>query len=168
MVLVNRKTGWEKAAESALPPEDWFYRWLADPDEVFLPPLIAIDWIQYLAAIPILGRREASYQCRCHLFLTDRRLVIASIIGPRGESLSIPLRNVIDVDVMPPPGRKVWGWNWVRRLYRVEVMRILYRAEGGIAYVYYDAAADTEPFAAKLREYSRRIQGGSIRQPEHP
>lgn len=142
---------WQKAARSPLSEQDEAYARLAQPGEVILPALIATDWSGYLLAAPKLGRKEATFQSKVFLYLTDRRLIVCKLIYPVHE---ISLEDVLSVEVLPAPGRKLLASKLMQKLYRVQVVRIRYRTETGCIFVLdYDAAIDTEPFVATLRDY---------------
>jgi hypothetical protein len=142
---------WQKAARSPLSEQDATYARLAQPGEVILPGLIATDWSEYLLAAPKLGRKKATYQSKVFLYLTDRRLIVCKLNYPLHE---ISLEDVLSVEVLPPPGRELLATKLMQKLYRVQVVRIRYRTEtGSVLVLDYDAAIDTEPFAATLRDY---------------
>jgi len=148
---------WERAAGSPLSEQDEAYARLAEPGEVILPGLIATDWSEYLLAAPKLGRKEATFQSKVFLYLTDRRLILCKLIYPIHE---ISLENVLSVEVLPAPGRKLLASKLMQRLYRVQVVRIRYQTEtGSVLVLDNDAAIDTEPFAATLRDYVAARKG---------
>lgn len=139
---------WEKSVrlaeqEAANAPKD---------REVVLPALIASAWNEQQLAAPKLGRKEADIRSRIWLSLTDRRFSVLKLgIYPVHE---IQLEDVLSVEVLPAPGRKIMASKLMQKLYRVQVVRIHYRdAMGSVSVLDYDAYAETEPFAAKLREY---------------
>ncbi len=95
---------WADVADVQLPSDHPIVARLGRPGEVFWPELGVVDWRVYLSTIDDIRRLRAIRSASLKVLLSNRRMIVLKVARRHVEYDSVPLRDILRVEVQTPEG----------------------------------------------------------------